>query len=71
MLISMTISIIYLNILGVSDSKVWIFSLFAGIISSFSELLSALDIDDNLTIPVFSGLGLLVLNSYLELLPMI
>ena len=71
LLISMVISITYLNILGVRDSKVWIFSLVAGVISSFSELLSALDIDDNLTIPVFSGLGLLVLNSYLKLLPMI
>ena len=70
-LISMIISVSYLNFMGVVSSEIFIFSLFAGIISSFSEVLSALDIDDNLTIPVFSGLGVLVLNNYFQLLPMI
>ncbi len=36
----------------------FIFSLLAGLIGSFSELISAFGIDDNLTIPVVSGAGL-------------
>ena len=39
------------------------FSLLAGLIGSFSELLSVF-IDDNLTIPVVSGMGLTLLNYF-------
>jgi diacylglycerol kinase (CTP) len=38
------------------------FALLAGIIGSLSELCSVFKIDDNLTIPVISGLGLTLLN---------
>ena len=37
------------------------FAIIAGLIGTISELMSVL-IDDNLTIPVFSGLGLTILN---------
>jgi diacylglycerol kinase (CTP) len=38
------------------------FSFLAGLVGSFSELVSDFGIDDNLTIPVISGLGLTFLN---------
>lgn len=44
------------------------FCIMAGIIGSFSELLSVLNLDDNLTIPLFSGLGLFALNNFFQLL---
>lgn len=42
------------------------FSLFAGALGSFSELVSG-RVDDNLTIPVISGLGLTLLNEFIPL----
>lgn len=39
-----------------------VFSIVAGVIGAASELVSAFNIDDNLTIPVLSGLGLTLLN---------
>jgi diacylglycerol kinase (CTP) len=41
-----------------------VFSIIAGVIGAASELVSAFNIDDNLTIPVLSGLGLTLLNQY-------
>jgi len=41
-----------------------VFSVIAGIIGSASELLSSFNIDDNLSIPVLSGLGITVLNHF-------
>ncbi|MCM2351581.1 MAG: phosphatidate cytidylyltransferase [Bacteriovoracaceae bacterium] len=41
-----------------------VFSIIAGVIGSASELISAFNIDDNLTIPVLSGLGLTLLNYF-------
>jgi dolichol kinase len=46
-----------------------VFSILAGIIGAASELVSAFNIDDNLTIPVLSGLGMTVLNNYLTVFP--
>jgi diacylglycerol kinase (CTP) len=46
-----------------------IFSIVAGIIGSASELVSAFNIDDNLTIPVISGLGMTILNNYITVFP--
>lgn len=46
-----------------------VFSIVAGIIGAASELVSAFNIDDNLTIPVISGLGMTVLNNYLTVFP--
>ena len=39
-----------------------IFAFVGGVIGMISELLSAFNIDDNLTVPVFSGFGLTLLN---------
>ncbi|MAW08104.1 MAG: hypothetical protein CME61_07470, partial [Halobacteriovoraceae bacterium] len=52
---------------GETNLKLINFCLMAGILGSFSELLSVLNADDNLTIPVFSGLGLLVLENIFNL----
>jgi len=46
-----------------------VFSIIAGIIGAASELVSAFNIDDNLTIPVISGLGMTILNNYLTVFP--
>lgn len=46
-----------------SSIDLFIFSLFAGLIGALTELLST-KIDDNLAIPVFSGLGLWFLNFF-------
>lgn len=46
-----------------------IFAVVAGVIGALSELVSAFNIDDNLTIPVLSGLGMTVLNHYVTVFP--
>ena len=46
-----------------------IFSILGGVIGSLSELISAFNIDDNLTIPVLSGLGLTLVNYFLPIFP--
>jgi len=43
-----------------------IFSIISGLIGALSELVSAFNIDDNLTIPVISGLGMTFLNYFLK-----
>ncbi len=43
-----------------------LFSVIAGIIGAASELISAFNIDDNLTIPVLSGLGMTLLNHFVK-----
>lgn len=43
-------------------THILVFSIVAGVIGAASELVSAFNIDDNLTIPVLSGLGLTLLN---------
>jgi diacylglycerol kinase (CTP) len=43
-----------------------IFAVAGGIVGSIAEMLSAFNIDDNLTIPVVSGVGLTVLNYVLK-----
>jgi dolichol kinase len=52
------------SVIGVGASPLAIlsFSLLCGVIGSVSELVSAYNIDDNLTIPVLSGLGITLLN---------
>lgn len=44
-----------------------VFSLLAGIIGAASELVSAFNVDDNLTIPVLSGLGMTLLNYFVQI----
>jgi dolichol kinase len=46
-----------------------VFSIVAGVIGAASELVSAFNIDDNLTIPVLSGLGLTRLNKWVTVFP--
>jgi diacylglycerol kinase (CTP) len=41
------------------------FSIICGVIGSASELISAFNVDDNLTIPVLSGLGMTLLNHFI------
>ena len=45
-----------------SAANIFIFAVIAGLIGSLSELVSAFGIDDNLTIPVLSGIGLTLIN---------
>ena len=51
---------------GASGQSLIIFSIMAGVLGSFSELLSVFNMDDNFTIPIFSGLGLFVLNQLFQ-----
>lgn len=48
-------------------TELLVFSIVAGVIGSASELISAFNIDDNLTIPVVSGLGMTVLNHFVTI----
>ena len=52
---------------GEGYNLLW-FAILGGVIGAFSEMLSAFNVDDNLTIPVVSGLGLTVLNYYFKVL---
>ena len=49
-----------------SGINLLIFAVAGGIVGAVAEMLSAFNIDDNLTIPVVSGLGLTVLNYILN-----
>jgi dolichol kinase len=50
-------------------NHILIFAVVSGIIGAASELVSAFNIDDNLTIPVLSGLGMTVLNYFVSVFP--
>ncbi len=63
-----SIGFFYLKILGITDSHLVLFCLAGGVFGALSELVSAFKIDDNLTIPVISGLGLTVFNNLLNVL---
>jgi diacylglycerol kinase (CTP) len=45
------------------------FSILAGLIGVLTELVSAFNIDDNLSIPVLSGLGITLLNKVITVFP--
>jgi diacylglycerol kinase (CTP) len=55
------ITLIYILIIGNAGPYLILFALLAGLVGSISEMMSFL-IDDNLTIPVISGLGLTLIN---------
>ncbi len=59
------ITIFYFYQVEISDLNLILFSLAAGLIGCLSELASAFNIDDNLTIPVLSGAGLTLINGLL------
>ena len=50
-------------------NHILIFAVVAGMIGALSELVSAFNVDDNLTIPVLSGLGMTVLNHFVTVFP--
>jgi diacylglycerol kinase (CTP) len=50
-------------------THILIFAVLAGFIGALSELVSAFNVDDNLTIPVLSGLGMTVLNHFVNVFP--
>ncbi|MBA2406277.1 MAG: phosphatidate cytidylyltransferase [Bdellovibrionales bacterium] len=50
-------------------NHILIFAVVAGLIGALSELVSAFNVDDNLTIPVLSGLGMTVLNHFVNVFP--
>ena len=57
---------VYSSIYGAGGPKLLVFSLLAGLVGSLSEFLSQ-KVDDNLTIPLISGLGLSVLNGIFQI----
>jgi diacylglycerol kinase (CTP) len=50
-------------------NHILVFAVVAGLIGALSELVSAFNVDDNLTIPVLSGLGMTVLNHFVNVFP--
>lgn len=50
-------------------THILVFAIISGVIGASSELVSAFNIDDNLTIPVLSGLGLTLLNDFVTVFP--
>lgn len=62
------ISYILLTAWGAPQTSLVSFCFISGVIGSFSELLSVLNLDDNLTIPLFSGLGLFALNNLFHII---
>ncbi len=64
----LAVAIIYLTAIQVHSPNIILFAFFGAIIGALSELLSAFNIDDNLTIPVISGAALTVFNIWLDVL---
>lgn len=62
------ITLYYTSDLNASTFNLLGFAILAGIVGALSELTSAFNIDDNLTIPVLSGAGLSVLNYFFHVL---
>lgn len=60
------VTLIYGAIYTGSSMNLLVFAIFAGVIGALSELCSHF-VDDNLCIPVISGLGLFVLNIFVPL----
>ena len=59
-------SLVFAWIIGLKSPNLIIFLFFGAIVGALSELLSAFNIDDNLTIPVVSGAVLSLLNLWLK-----
>ena len=58
----------YFIITGNHSKNIVIFAFFSSIVGALSELVSAFNIDDNLTIPVLSGGAMVVLNFWFQVL---
>lgn len=63
------ITLFYLMNTSTVGIHMLIFAIVAGLIGATSELVSAFNIDDNLTIPVLSGLGMTLLNHFVTVYP--
>lgn len=63
------ITLFYLMNTTTVGIHILVFAIVAGIIGATSELISAFNIDDNLTIPVLSGLGMTLLNHFVSVYP--
>jgi len=61
------VSIIYIQNFETSDFNIMGFAILAGLVGALSELASAFNIDDNLTIPVLSGAGLSLINYFFHI----
>jgi diacylglycerol kinase (CTP) len=53
---------------GAQGANLLWFAIIGGVIGAISEMMSAFNVDDNLTIPVVSGVGLTVLNYFFHVL---
>lgn len=62
------ISLFYGIIHGADDTNLLWFAICGGVVGAIGEMLSAFNVDDNLTIPVVSGLGLTVFNYLFKVL---
>jgi dolichol kinase len=63
------ITLFYLMNTTTVGIHILVFAIVSGIIGASSELISAFNIDDNLTIPVLSGLGMTLLNHFVTVYP--
>ncbi len=52
---------------GAGTNLLW-FAILGGVVGALSEMMSAFNVDDNLTIPVISGVGLTILNYFFHVL---
>lgn len=58
------ITLFYVMNTATLGTHILVFAIVSGVIGAASELVSAFNIDDNLTIPVLSGLGMTLLNHF-------
>lgn len=58
------ITLFYVMNTATLGTHILVFAIVSGVIGAASELVSAFNIDDNLTIPVLSGLGMTLLNYF-------
>ncbi|MAX67776.1 MAG: hypothetical protein QF441_03445 [Bacteriovoracaceae bacterium] len=61
------VSMIYMSIREIHSGDLIMFAFWGAIAGAISELMSAFNIDDNLTIPVISGAVLTILNFWLNI----
>ncbi len=66
-LTALLIAIVYLAINKIHSPNIILFCFLGAIAAAISELMSSFNIDDNLTIPVVSGLFLTLLNLWLDI----
>lgn len=63
-------AIVFINFSRTHDfnANFIVFAISAGLIGAISEILSAFNVDDNVTIPVVSGLGITLLNNFINII---